>query len=319
MQSNSRVIKFFDLNVSAHSTRRGQGVIDLPPRSLFEILTHLKAYILIDPSHRRNRAATETWHIAEIIFSQDNKKACLLINRSDRLAADQAISDPATSQFGVTAKQGNQGNASSSHVAINLVPVKPNTYLTVLEDTPGIGSKDIAMLISLALRRAVKANAEFFTVRDPSGDPAFNQLAQYKLTFRGHLSQSFKAELNAGVLNSIEISDFKQANDAFDAEGTMIEKKKVIYLKPLDKNRAAWDMVKSVCKTADANQYDEVRLLYTDDASFAKTVDLDVRTLQLVNEDRFVKKFRLENFANRLDTGFKVIHPEIKEKMFAHI
>ncbi|SIQ03154.1 hypothetical protein SAMN05880566_101523 [Janthinobacterium sp. TND4EL3] len=317
MKSNTRTVKYFDCQVSAHANDKNLGAIDLPPRSMADLLANMKAHLIVDPCHRRNRTKTETFHIADIQIDTTRNKAIILINRSDTLAADQAISDPSSAHFNVSPKQGNEGNASSAHVAINLIPVRGNTYVTLIEDSIGISSKDVCMLIGMVLRSSAIANRTFFYVNDASGDPALRRFAKYKFLFRGHLSASFEKELNAGVLSGLEISDFTKAAVAFDAAATAIEQKKVIYLKPRDKKHPVWDTVKSVCKTADANQFTSVRVVYTDDANFARKVELDARTLQLVNEDRFVKKARLENFTVRLDTGFETVQGEISGKMYA--
>lgn len=317
MKSNTRTVKYFDCQVSAHAIDKDTGAIDIPPRSMVDLLLNMKAHLLANPCHRSNRSRTETFHIADVQIDTAKNKAIILINRSDRLAADQAISDPSLAHFDVSAKQANEGNASSAHVAINLKPVRGNTYVTLLEDSVGISSKDVCTLMGIVLRSSSKANKGFFYVNDASGDPALRRFSKYKFLLRGHLADSFEAELNAGKLSGIEISDFTKEDVAFDANATAIEQKKVIYLKPKDKKHPVWDTVKSVCKTADMQRFASVRVVYTDDANFTRKVELDARTLQLVNEDRFVKKIRLNDFTVRLDTGFEAVQPEITGKMFS--
>jgi hypothetical protein len=317
MKSNTRTVKFFDCQVSAYANDKDLGAIDIPPRPMLDLLKNMKAHLAVEPCHRRNRSKTETFHIADIKIDEARNRAVILINRSDRLAADQAISDPVSSHFNVSAKQANEGNASSAHIAINLTPVRGNTYVTLIEDSVGISSKDVCTLLGIVLRSSSVANKAFFYVNDASGDPALRRFSKYKFLLRGHLSDSFEAELNAGVLSGIEISDFAKADVVFDADSTAIEQKKVIYLKPRDKKHPVWDTVKSVCKTADAQRFSSVRVIYTDDANFSRKVELDARTLQLVNEDRFVKKVRLNDFTVRLDTGFEAVQVEIAAKMNA--
>lgn len=107
MKSNERTAKYFDCRVEAFSTRRGGGPQPLPPRPLIEVLDLLSARLRVAPHHRSNRARTETWNIADIQFNAARSKVVLLVNRSDRLGADQAISDPIAGEFLVAEKERN--------------------------------------------------------------------------------------------------------------------------------------------------------------------------------------------------------------------
>lgn len=279
----------------------------------------MRAQLRVSPTHKSTRDGHETWHIAQIDFNATETKAIILVNRSDRLGANQAVSDPVANQFIVNPKQGNQGNASSAHMAILLKPVKPHTYLTVLEEATGISTKDIETLFAQVLREASLLSNTFFHVNDPSNDPALARTARYRFTLVGHPSDDFKAELAAGKMQGILLSDIQGQDEFFDEDGYTVEKKKTIELKMRDAKHPVWDALTSVCKKADESHFASVRVKFTDSQDYPRTVEVDARTMRLVNEQRFVKKARLSDFNTRLDTGCEVVNIEMRDKLFALI
>ncbi|WP_409266859.1 hypothetical protein [Massilia sp. BHUDP2] len=288
----------------------------LPQRPLIDVLNQINAYNTAKPFFRENREKTETWHIADFEVNTAKTKAVLLFSRSDQLAADQAVSEPASKHFSVTAKQGRQGNASSAHLAIRLKPVKPNVYLTVLEEAIGISTKDIESILALIVTKAKGANKTFFQVKDPSGTV---RNARYKFAFVGHPSDDFTADLEESTINGIELVDLRARDQVFDEDKYTVEKSKTIKLALRDKDFPIWDALRSVGKRANKEQLDSLRVKFTDAQKSSYTVELDANTLRLVHEDRFVKKERLTGFKTRLNTGCDKIVPEIRDRLFALI
>lgn len=317
MKSRERLVKYFDLKLSAYAVDREVGAIDQPVRPLNELLEKVKEFIAVNACHRQNRAKTETWHIADIAFNNTATKATILISRSDRLAADQAISDPDAQSFNVTPKVGNQGNATSAHMVVNLAPTAGSTYLAIIEDAIGISSSDIAMLLSIVVKACGKTNREYFMCNDPSNDPALRKFSRYKFTFRGHPSQGFQDELNGGVLRGIELVDFEQAAQQFDGIPATLQKKKVTHLTVKNAPGTLFDTIRSIAQSARKMKLESIRVIFEDTSTFLRTVELDAQTMTLMNEERFVHKVRLHDFAQKLDTGYQLIHPEMNARMLA--
>lgn len=319
MKANARTVKFFDCKVRGTARDPDQGSLDFPPRPMLEVLQHMKAHLAVEKCHRKTRDQAETWHIADIDFNVQRTKAIVLVNRSDKAAADQAISNPVEDEFLVHTKVNEQGNAYSAHVAINLAEVRPQTYTCTVEDSVGISTKDIAALFALVMRAAADMNPDFYLCNDPSGDVALQRKLKYGFNFTGHPAPDFIQALNNGTLNGIELSDFRNQNNLFDDAGMTIEKKKLIHLKPTEKDASTWDRITSVSKTKGVDKLEKMRISFTDEDDFDRNVDINPQTLQLVNEFRFVRKARLTDFAARLNTGFEKANPELTQKMFALI
>lgn len=317
MKSNSRVVKFFDCIIDSYCPdRANRSTMTLPARPLIDILKQIDVYNRATPFYRKNRKDTETWHIADFELNPEKSKAILLFNRSDRMAADQAVSDPASKHFSVAAKKDKQGNASSAHMAIRLSPVKPNMYLTVLEEATGISTLDIETILALIIRKARATNKAFYQITDPSGTV---RNARYKFAFVGHPSDDFTAELDEAKINGIELVDHRARDQVFDEDKYTIEKGKVIKLVLRDKDFPIWDALKSVGQRANKEHLNSMRVRFTDANEISYTVELDASTLRLVHEDRFVKKVQLSDFKTKLDTGCEKIIPEIRDRLFALI
>lgn len=317
MKNNSRVVKYFDCIVDSYCHVKGNtSAMTLPARPLIDILSQVDAYNRTTPYFRKNRADTEVWHIADFEVNATKTKAVMLFSRSDRLAANQAVSDPMSKHFSVAAKKDKQGNASSAHLAIRLAPVKPNVYVTVLEEAIGISTRDIENILALIVRKAKGANKTFFQVKDPSG---MIRDARYKFAFVGHPSDDFTKELEESTINGIELADLRARDQVFDDAKYTIERSKVVKLTLRDKNSPIWDALKSVGKRASKEHLSSLRVKFTDSNKTSYTVELDASTLRLVHEDRFVKKERITGFTAPLDTGCEKIIPEIRDKLFALI
>jgi hypothetical protein len=317
LKARERLIKYFDLQVGAHARDEDAGAIDVPPRPLADLLQRIKDFIAVDPAIRQNRARSEAWHIADIEFNAGRTKAAILISRSDRLAADQAISDPDSQQFNVAAKVGNQGNASSAHVVVSLVPTAGSTYLTLIEEATGISSSDIAMVLKIVVRACRRTDRNFFMVNDASGDPALRRFSMYKFHFRGHPSAGLQDEINNGQLKGIELADYRVADQQFDGVPATVQKKKVIHLTVKNAPGTVFDSLRNIALSARQMNMETIRVSFVDTAKFTRTVEIDAATMNLVNEERFVHKVRLEDFQQKLDTAYQTVHAEIRDRMFA--
>lgn len=287
----------------------------MPARPLAELVQKMKGHLAANLCDRRNRTRTETWHIADIEFAPDQSSVCILVNRSDKLGADPAISDPGTGHFAVTPKINDQGNAFSAHVVIKLAPTTDATYIALIEDALGIGSGDIAMLLKLVTKAAAKLDREFFMCNDPSGDPALRRFTEYTYAFQAHPSDQFEQELNSGKLSGIELIELFPLPVEFDGIAGTREKKKVTHLTMEDAPVPLFDRLQEIGRAARGQNVGQLRVIFKDTANFYRTVDLDTATMDLVNEDRFVKKAKLEGFAQKLSTGYKSINPETFAKI----
>jgi DNA-binding response OmpR family regulator len=153
-------------------------------------------------------------------------------------------------------------------------------------------------------------------VNDPGG---IRRTARYKFSFVGHPSDDFKAELESSAIQGIELSDIRARDQFFDEDRYTVEKRKIIQLKLRDKDFPIWDALTSVGRRASQEQLESMRVKFTDTHQSTYTVEMNTSTLRLVNEDKYVKKIRLEGFTGRLNTASEEINREIRDKLSALI
>jgi hypothetical protein len=325
MKSNERSCKFFDLILEVSGRTRDSGQVMLPSRPLLDVLRVVEKLHKSAGALRENRARTETYYLADVDIDEPNGKAVLLLNRSDRLGADQAISAPKTKGHRIASKTANEGNDFSAHLTLKLNHQKgaKNVYLALLEDTPGLSSGNAAFLLNFVFRECARAYPAFFEYAHPDGsvDPKTNKRrrikGRYTASLRGHPSENFIKELNAGALEGIEIIDTHNSQNVWDDEKRTLEQSTVVNLRPKAIAGQTWyQVLQSVCRTAQRKNMQEARIKFTDASNFGRTITIDTATLQLANEDRFVRRERLVNFAARLPTSFKLIQTEIRDKMY---
>ena len=324
MKSNQRAVKHFDCVVSA-SIRGKNGKASVNPVNLRDILQAFKRTLAAGHVvEHRSIGEIQVWSLKEIDFDDQNKYAIALVTRSDRNAADQAISDTSNGSMRVATKNKLEGNAYSSHIAFRLDSVKGNKdiYLMLLEEANGISVGKVQQLFKIASNVARDAGESIFKYPHPDGtldkkgNPKTLQ-ANYSFEIMGHPALDFIKELNNGVLHGIEVVNAQKTTKKWDSYNETEYLSSSVRLKPV-KNRSQTNMnlIRSVCSNAKINGMQEVRIRFTDTEDVSHTVGLDVDNATLMNEDRFIKKTFINNFIQRLDTGFNNIHEEIKLKMF---
>lgn len=322
MKSDSRNIKYFDLQLSCTFRVSRESFGTVAARPLLDLLQELQRELKRGGEFNVSAGyGNQLFTLEKIDVTADRTKAMMLVSRSDRLAANQAISDPKKRRFAKYKKQDGEGNAYSCHVAMNLAR-SPNGYLCLVEESTGISGAHVLRLVRGLIRRAKLGKSSFFLIKDPSGavngsgQPIVKKL-NYLLRLDGHPSASFAKELNEGVLEGLQVIDEKNADNVWDDEKLTTEKARVIHLKPKPTSRErAYSVVQSVCATAHKNKFEAVRVKFTDSKQFKRSVILEAAQMRLVNEDRFVRKERITNFSEPLDTAYQDIHSEIRDKMF---
>ena len=318
MDHNKRYIRYYDCKISA-SVKIGKTATGVKPVPLLTVLEQIKALITSGENIAfTGLGDTQTWNLQGIEIDPTRKLATILVNRSDQMAADQAISDPNSTQyFAVASKAGTQGNAYSSHIVFNYGKSSDHGYLVLIEEAVGINAKDLERLLFRAVVAANKAGFAAFNYPHPDSTNKILK-GRYKFELTGHPSQKFIDELNGGILQNIELITKNNAgNKKFDAYSQTEYHSQIIKLKLISsKTTSVIDLVKSVCKHADELKMEKVRIKFTDPSDFSHTVNFASSDATVIDEDKYVKKEVIQNFGSRLDTAFQNIQAEIRDKMY---
>lgn len=321
MRATERNVKYFDCKVGATVRGYKDTSSNVPPVKLGTILRELKGVLDAGTSIQIfNSGETQRWQLVDIEITNDF--GILLITRSDKDAADQAIVGLSRKDFKVAAKTRDEGNAYSAHVALRLKPSSDGSFLVLIEESLGINSLLVSRLMVRGIRAASAMGSTAFLYDHPSGalDKHGNLKklrGRYKVELIGHPSDAFLYELDQGKLLGIEVVDSTATKKFWDAYNATEYVSRTVKLKPLPNPTTPHaKIVASVCENAKLEKMAEVRVRFEDTSQFSHTVVFNAFDGKLVNEDKFVKKASLRNFPGRLDTAFQAIHAEIRDKMF---
>lgn len=316
MKADQRAVKFFDCRIMASVRVRGGEASQVKAVGIRAVLDEIKAALTAGSEFKiEGVGATQVWRIADAEVDLKRNCGIILINRADKLAADQAIVNAAKQKFRVARKRGDDGNAYSCHVAFKLRETKPSEYLTLVEEVPGISTDKIVRLLSQVRRVASSRGSTTFCYRHPDGSEKLLQ-GTYRFDLSGHPSIDFIRELNGGALQGIEVVNSAVTKAGWDAFNATVPLAQVVRLKPLKSSATVYNIIKSVCDRAKLEKMDQVRVRFVDSDAQHHSLTFDPDTYRLMNEERYVKREWLNNFTTRLDTGVQTIHPDIRDKMF---
>lgn len=325
MKNNERSIKYFDLKISAAGKLKGDRTTSIPvlPSSLLDLAKEWARLLKQNGGAIQRDWGRQHWSFSELVIDEDEGAIAFLITRSDPEGADQAVLNPRARRFKVATKEREEGNAFSSHVVLKIESENgKDQYLTLMEDTPGIGAHHVEKTLGYVMAQYAQTAPKLLLRPAPNGavdehlKPVQMKL-KYQFELRGHPSDDFKNELNDGVLNGIEVVKYKHKPLTWDDGKTAIEQRQVIHLTAASNSRSAklFETLKSVCKTAASKDFETVRIKFKDSSDYYRSVALDPSTMSLLNEDRYIKKVRLEGFSAKLDTGYEKLQPELLGKM----
>ena len=206
LKDDSRTIHFFDLIVTA-SARNLKG---LTPYNAARLVSFIKNGYDNNRAFKRSPDKRSITYLADLEISRDY--AIFLINKSDRGAADPTFSDPDKNSRRTIPKIDGEGTDMSAHMIWNLNAAQnvPDTYLVFLESVPGLSSTTVRTFLTHVLNEERKKDRPSFQVQHPDGSNESNGnprlvTIRHSLQLRGHLSDSFKEDLNQGQIGRAHV------------------------------------------------------------------------------------------------------------------
>jgi hypothetical protein len=320
-KSRERMITFFDLKVTAYglADRQKYALPAFPLLTLIEKIAALKAANQC-PSLK---GKAETIYLADIDLVQARTVAVLLINLSDKAASDAVYSAPERAHRRVLPKVGDEGSDFSAHVVISLNAAN-NAYLTILEVTPGLASGKVTRFLTHLFKFCSRVDRAAFTKPHPNnavdalGRP-MTIVTRHVASLDGHPSADLLRDLEQGTLNDIELIDKRNENIPWDSTGRMREVSRTVILSPGPVAGTNLDRIRDAFVRASREHYSEARVRFKTASNVGRSVLLETEHMNLANDSKFVKKEKLDGFANPLDTSHHVINDEMRQKMLAHL
>lgn len=322
LKDDERVILYLDVISKTKSRVLKGGIKPLPAIELYKLIKKIYSSGM---AYRKNKSETEIIYLSDISFNSSTSAVTLLINRSDKRASDPAFSNPEVKSRRVVNKKIGEGQDNSAHIVWSTNPNSPsnkNSYLFLLESSPGLTTAKICVFLNFLLLEAAKSDRKKFEILHPDGSidsKGIPKKAFYypNIELHGHLCQDFKEELDNGKLEDIEIYTESNHKMPWDTNGYTEEKKKSVHIS-IAKNKVApknWPIIKEIFKEADNNNYECARVIFSSEQEMGRSVKLYTDTLSIVNDFKFVKKAKIEDFSEPLLSSYDKIHKQIKNKM----
>lgn len=287
------------------------------PRIFQQILTLYEKGIL-PVSHRDGES--KVFNLSD--FRIENDIAYLLITCADKSARDQAkavVENDKVSDVSINEKRGNEGAASSNHVAISTVPNSKSEYLMLIEQIVGINRSFITSYLNQLLNLCSKHFSDEYLAEsstmetDGGGGIRTVPSRAYVLSF-GYIDEDLSKALSKGTMKSVE---FIGAHDGdwhvreFErGEYRLIMKLKPwFYEKPLD-SILAWSGI------ARSKNYKRLKLIYKSVDGIQESVNFDIESGLELDTDKFVKKRIIRGFKSLLVEAYVKFNEEVVAKLY---
>ncbi|MEX5576114.1 hypothetical protein Q1J52_24580 [Pseudomonas lijiangensis] len=321
-----RVATFFDMKLLARGRSRAEGnTADFPatPKSMQEIKEIVEQ--LIDNGDnflsKGHSDKADKYHIAHT--DTVNGYWVLLINRCDPSAPDSVYSNPESKQRKVNEKLPGQGSEFSAHLILDTKPAKgKDYYFCVIEAAygSGLGSSAITNFFAHVIRHCKKQKPDLFKI--PNIDGSCNKKGiqnkvhlAHDVELQGHISDTFKTDLQKGTLGGIELISHKKVGNKWDDAGFVKEKHRIIKLN-LEKDLIgdAVKTVKDVLKNAKTDGIDQMRVSFKDTSGSPNNALLSVDTGQLADDGRYLKRYYISSANNVSSASIEEVnHAIVKE------
>lgn len=328
MKNNVRTCRYFDLKVFSNPRVGKQINEDIQYRTvdLKTLLSKFKQHNLTSISKSSRNSGNLSWYVVDIDFDETGNFGVILINRSDRTAADQAIDNTTNNELRIAEKEDGEGNAYSSHFVVDLTPQGDGKrYTCLLEESMGIGRVTVETMLRQMSRSLEKIEPSIFQIPHTSNvvDPQTGQRLMQKIAIQfemqGQPSEDFVNELIAGKILDIELSSTHSSVIAFDNNRDFREIKKAVKVEVAGQGLFDRAKFSSLSEEAKRKHYDVMRIRFKDTNDMEYTINVDTETEGMINEQRFVRKTQISGFSSKLATGTIGINQEIVQQMINNL
>lgn len=332
-KKNERAVLFLDLHIKTKTT--SPNINGLPNRftlpQLFEKLEAIREANKINMVRGSGDSKTEIY-LADIEKDIPNNCWKLLINITDTTLADEVhreIGGAADSRK-VNAKLNGVGTDFSSHLIVKLTPDKNGSWLVLYEQSMALPVRLVASYLNELFKRIAKENETDFEIDHPKNILDSKGLVKKIKTychchFNGHISKQFEDDLNGGKLKSLTLITGRiDSVTGYDAQKHTSIKEVQLPIK-IDKtdilkaggNYKLIDRFRNI--EAKEMNMESIKVSFKDDGDVSHTAEIDTKTGQLIDSEKYVKKVKISGFTDILTTSVDLIHKPIITKMLEHL
>ncbi|MBU1564261.1 MAG: hypothetical protein KJ630_01370 [Proteobacteria bacterium] len=282
---------------------------DAPYTKMKDILGELHPRVLAGECVKLIENGTAAIRIRDMTFDETNNIAVILFQYSDTKVSDPAFVNLENGVLRIEPKLEGEGVAISAHMVVSLIPITPRggTYLTLLEDVPGIGRTKIEPFLTSNFR-------EIFDERFQTYD---GSTKKYWPTseMTGYLSESLRDGLEKGYLKGFELKKYIDVDDGLDEEGFVKVESYSAKLKVARKfsGDEAVSVINRVKIRARKTNFTEMLIKYERKEGKAKSVPIS--TAREDAGDAMFSKFEVVDVGESLPQCLSEIRAELASKM----
>lgn len=315
MHNDERLITYFDLSVQGRSHHKDfkKTVIE-PVQNLGGLMTEFTKIVGTDLSFWKSKS-TKNPHSYKLLEVKSNDDAwTILLGRVDLGAADIVTAEidggnQKTYELGEA-----RGLVKSAHVVIDNVSTASGRHV-VLFESGAFPFKDCVSFFNFLLKNVARENIEKYKKQYPTGENKYYNTYPYMITV-GHPSKDFLEILERGIFSEITVLSDEYVPDGYD------EYKHA----PISGSAIKVSVDKSEVKAAGGNcnwlgrvkalgqdiNYNVVKIGFKDRTEASHTVRLDSSSGNLIDDESFLAKAKISDFAVPLKTAYSNIYPPIK-------
>lgn len=313
-----RTVQFFQIKLSCKAGR----VHGLPPNKLVYLMSDVEK-LADDDLYRDNRTQTATIYLKNIKIAPDKSEAILLINCSDRLAADTVLTKPRDKARREVRKRTGEGQDYSSHIIFRLKPVKgdPDSYDVAIESAPTLPIQRVQQHVNYLFRKCTYTFPDRYERSHPDGVKDKNGKDK-KISVINHVelraipSEEMIADLNNGQLSNIELITDRLKKTVWDDGNYAVEEKRIVCVKPELTNFLGkkYDLIKSICGMGNKKKYELIKINFKlANGKHSRTAYLNTIDASPIDE-RYIKR-EFINFEIPLPTSCDEINDEVVGRM----
>jgi hypothetical protein len=318
-KNDERKVLFFEIKVLT----KHQRYVGLPAFHFSVLAAAIDGVFKAGHAERSQNGGRETIYIGDMKVTR--KHVSILVNISDRAAADPVVTNRKRKTRKEIVKNQDEGLDYSCHIVVSLAPSTKDqdAYPARIEVATGLASSRIQMFLNRILR-LVSKSGPVFTLQDP--EATTTRSGAYKtirvrphIELRGFPSSTFLEDLKKGELSDLELYTYKDHAKPWDSNAYVVEDKSGVVLKPNPRKVApkALQAVKGVLSNADSKKYEQAKIIFKNESGVSKSVRIYTDDLHLVNDMKYVKKEIIDKFSKSLPSSFEVIDQEVEAKMIS--
>jgi hypothetical protein len=252
----------------------------------------------------------------------DNDKICLLLYDTDAEAPGASFADLDTDEQRDENKKEREGRPQSAHLVVKLTGENEpaSRYLAILEESTRLTRRHVQWYLNAILKDAVKYSQQEFCVPHIDGSKLRDGTPKMqnfypKFDLQGHISHSFRKDLETGKLRGITLESTKGDRLAFAESGSVQFRRSDIKLRPVGPwYKEPFAKIKDALNLGRAHRYETARIVFQTLDGTSHVAMLDTETENLVT-DGYIKRIRLDGFDHPISEANTTIDTQLRDKM----